>query len=79
MERELLFETDSELYTRFLYPAPFSKFYLQLDNESPAQLGQYLGWQIVRQYMERNEVGLEEMIRTDSQTIFNKSNYKPKK
>ena len=79
VERELLFETDSELYTRFLYPAPFSKFYLQLDNESPAQLGQYLGWQIVRQYMEETEGSLEELLSTDAQTIFNKSNYKPKK
>ena len=79
VDKELLFETDSQLQTRFLFPAPFSKFYLQLDSESPAQLGQYIGWQIVRQYMERNEVGLEEMIRTDAQTIFNKSNYKPKK
>lgn len=79
VEKELLFETDSELYTRFLYPAPFSKFYLQLDNQSPAQLGQYLGWQIVRQYMEETEVSLEEMLATDSRTIFNLSNYKPKK
>lgn len=79
IDKELLFETDSQLQTRFLFPGPFSKFYLQLDSESPAQLGQYIGWQIVRQYMERNEVSLEEMISTDAQTIFNLSNYKPKK
>lgn len=79
VERELLFQTDSELYTRFLYPAPFSKFYLELDSESPARLGQFLGWQIVRQYMSKTEVSLEELLSTDAETIFNLSNYKPKK
>ena len=79
IDKELLFDTDSQLQTRFLFPAPFSKFYLQLDNESPSQLGQYVGWQIVKQYMDRNEVSLEEMLATDAQTIFNLSNYKPKK
>lgn len=79
IDKELLFDTDSQLQTRFLFPAPFSKFYLQLDNEAPAQLGQYVGWKIVKQYMERNEVSLQEMLATDAETIFNLSNYKPKK
>ncbi|MFD2516482.1 gliding motility lipoprotein GldB [Salinimicrobium flavum] len=79
VEKELLFSTDSELATRFLYPSPFSKFYLELDNEAPARLGQFTGWQIVRQYMDRNGGSLEEMLQADAETIFNKSNYKPKK
>lgn len=79
VERQLLFDSDTELYTRFLYPAPFSKFYLELDNETPALLGQYIGWQIVRQYMERSKVSVEELMNTDAETIFNKANYKPKK
>jgi len=79
VERELIFDSDSQLQTRFLFPAPFSKFNLELDNESPAMVGQYIGWQIIRQYMEKNEVSLREMLDTDSETIFNKANYKPKK
>lgn len=79
IERKLLFDSDTELYSRFLYPAPFSKFYLELDNESPAKVGQYIGWQIIKQYMERSNVSLDEMLRTDAETIFNKANYKPKK
>lgn len=79
VERQLLFDSDTELYSRFLYPAPFSKFYLELDNESPAKLGQYIGWQIIRQYMESSDASLEEMLGTDAETIFNKANYKPKK
>jgi uncharacterized protein YjaZ len=79
VERELIFNTDSQLQSRFLNPAPFSKFNLELDNESPAMVGQYIGWQIIRQYMDKNEVSLQEMLETDSETIFNKANYKPKK
>lgn len=79
VENELFFDTDTELYSRFLYPAPFSKFYLQLDADSPAMLGQYIGWQIVRSYMEKTNVSLEEMIATDAETIFNKANFKPRK
>ena len=79
VERELLYSSDSELQTRFLFPAPFSKFYLELDNEAPPRLGQYIGWQIVRQYMDKNNVSVEEMIKADAETIFKQSKYKPRK
>lgn len=79
VEREMLFDSDTQLYSRFLYPAPFSKFYLELDNESPAMLGQYIGWQMVRQYMDRHDVSVQEMLETDAETIFNKAKYKPRK
>ena len=79
VDKELLFNTSSDLQSRFLFPAPFSKFYLELDAESPAKVGQFIGWQIVRQYMDKNEVSVQEFLGTDAETIFNKSNYKPKK
>ncbi len=79
VEREVLYDTDSQLYSRFLYPAPFSKFYLELDNETPAMLGQYTGWKIVQQYMDRTGAGLEGMLQADAETIFKQSNYKPRK
>ena len=79
VEKELLYSSDPQLGPRFLFPAPFSKFYLELDNEAPARLGQFIGWQIVRQYMGKNEVSLQEMLKTDEETIFKNSNYKPSK
>lgn len=79
VENELLFSSDSELQTRFLFPGPFSKFRLELDNESPSRLGQYVGWQIVRKFMDRTDVSLKELVSADAETIFNKSNYKPEK
>lgn len=79
VEREVIFNTDADLLSRFLYPAPFSKFYLELDAESPARLGRFIGWQMIRQYMDKNEVSVQEMLTTNAETIFNKANYKPKK
>ena len=79
IENELIFDTDSQLYTRFLYPGPFSKFYLELDAESPARLGQYIGWNIIRTYMDKNEISIKRMLNTPAEEIFNNATYKPKK
>ncbi|MBU2949119.1 gliding motility lipoprotein GldB [Tamlana agarivorans] len=80
VERELLYSTDSKLPTRFINPAPFSKFYLEdIDANSPGRVGQYIGWQIVRAYMENNEVTLRDMLIKNSEDIFNNSKFKPKK
>ena len=80
VERELLYSTDAKLLTRFINPAPFSKFYLEdIDAESPGRVGQYIGWQIVRAYMAQNEVTLKEMLVTEPEEIFTKSKFKPRK
>lgn len=80
VERELLFSTDSKLPSRFITPAPFSKFYLEIDNESPGRIAQFIGWQIVRQYMQQNnKVKLFKMMQTNPQEIFDNTKYKPNK
>ena len=79
VERELLFSTDSSLPSRFINPSPFSKFYLELDNESPGRLGQYIGWQIVRKYIKDNDVSLMDMMQTEAKQIFDNTKYKPRK
>ena len=79
IEEDLLFSTDTKLENRFVNMAPFSKFYLEIDNESPGRIGQWIGWQIVRSFMENNEVSLQEMLKMDAKQIFERSKYKPKK
>ena len=80
VERELLYSTDSKLPGRFINPAPFSKFYLvEIDNESPGKIGQYMGWQIVKAYMKNNEVSLKELLTTSPEDVFNNSQFKPNK
>jgi len=80
IERELLYSTASDLDKRFLDPAPFSKFQLELDSESPGRIGRYVGWQIVRAFMEDNpKTTLVELLDMPADEIFKKSNYKPKR
>ncbi|MDB9960902.1 gliding motility lipoprotein GldB [Oceanihabitans sp.] len=78
VEKELLFSTDSKLPNRFINPAPFSKFQLEeIDQESPGRIGQYIGWQIVKAFMQNNDVSLKKMLSSNAEEIFNKSNFKP--
>ena len=78
VDKQLLYSTDSNLMPRFLYPGPFSKFYLEeIDKEAPDRLGQYIGWRIVTSYMKNNNVSLPQLLLADAETIFNKSKYKP--
>ena len=80
IEKQLLFDTDQKLNGRFISQAPFSKFYLEIDNESPGRLGAWIGWQIVRSFMKNNEqVTLLQLLQMDGKEIFEKSKYKPKK
>lgn len=79
IENKLLYSTDSKLVDRFMADAPFSKFYIDIDKESPGKIGVWLGWQIVKSYMNNNEVTLQQLLQTDAKEIFNKSKYKPKK
>lgn len=79
IEKKLLYDTDQKLIARFINPAPFSKFYLEIDNESPGRVGTWIGWQIVRSYMENNEVSLQQVLQMDAKELFEKSKYKPQK
>ncbi len=79
IEQELLYSTDNKLGLRFLDPAPFSKFQLELDNESPGRIGRYMGWQIVKAFMRNNDLSLQQLMSLSAEEIFRKSNYKPEK
>lgn len=79
IEKEMLYSDDPKLATRFMTPAPFSKFYLEIDNDSPGRVGAWIGWQMVRSYMKNNNVSLADLFKTDAKEIFEKSKYKPKK
>lgn len=80
VSNKLLFSTDSRLSNRFINMAPFSKFYLEIDNDTPGRVGQWVGWQIVRSFMENNpKISVRELLTMDSKEIFEKSKYKPKK
>jgi gliding motility-associated lipoprotein GldB len=79
IEGNLLYDNDIRLANRFINRAPFSKFYLEIDNESPGRVGTWVGWQMVRSFAKNNTVPLEKLLAMNAEELFNLSKYKPKK
>lgn len=79
IEKEVLFSTNSKLLTQFINPAPFSKFYLEIDNESPGRIGAFIGWNMVRSYMQNNDIPLRLLLQKPAEEIYKNSKYKPAK
>ena len=76
IERQLIYSNNPEETKNFIQDGPFT---LSFGKESPSRIGAWIGWQIVRKYMQENKsVTLEQLFKnTDSQTILEKSGYKP--
>jgi hypothetical protein len=79
VDNKLLFGTHPDGQRKFIEPAPYTKFELPFDAETPGMVGRWLGWQIVRSYMRNNpDVSLPQLMGdADSRTIFKNSKYKP--
>jgi len=71
-----LFSTDRFEIKKFVGEAAFTQRFAQ---KSPPRTGVWLGWQIVRSYMNNHpEIGLRELMEnTDYQGILNEAKYKP--
>jgi gliding motility-associated lipoprotein GldB len=79
IENEMLYSNEQSLSDRFIKDAPFSKFYLEVDKDSPGRIGVWFGWQIVNSFMKHNDMGLQEMLVMDNEELFKRSKYKPRK
>ena len=79
LDQNLLYETDYLRMQKYLSEAPFTPGVGE-GNESSPKLAVWTGWQIVREYMDRNpEITLKKLMEeTDAQKILNASKYKPK-
>lgn len=79
LQNNLLFETDYQKIQVFLSEGPFTPG-LGEKNESAPKLGIWVGWQIVRKYMQENkQVTLQQlMTEKDAQKILQGAKYKPK-
>ena len=78
IENNILFNPDNNLINQFINDGPFSRFYLEIDNDSSEMIGKYIGWQIVKSYMTNNDVSLTQMLKNSPSEIYNNSKYKPK-
>ncbi len=79
IENKMLYESDMTLSRRFINPGPFSKFYTEIDSQSPGKVGVWFGWKIVQSFMKNNDMPLQEMLDMDEKELFLRSKYKPSK
>jgi len=75
VENKLLYETDHNMKQKFLGERPNV---FEIGDKCPGRIGRWLGWQIVKNYAEKNNVSVTDlMAETDSNKIFSGSRYKP--
>lgn len=76
IDQKHLFSSDLFLIRKYMNDAPFTS---TISQDSPGRLGAWLGWQIVRSYMERNEeVSLQDLMKeNDYQKMLEESGYRP--
>ena len=79
VENKLIYSTKLRDKKRFIETAPFTKFGMKFDNQSPGRIGQWLGWQIVKRYMAKNpNLTIEDLLdEKNPQIILNGSSYRP--
>jgi hypothetical protein len=76
IDNKLLFSFDPNLMNKFVNDGPTTNGF---PKESPGNLGQFIGWQIVKSYMANHkDISLEQLMNEKSmQKIFDESKYKP--
>jgi hypothetical protein len=76
IDKKHLFSTDLILIRKYMNEAPFTG---PVSQESPGRLGTYMGWQIVKSYMQKNvKVSLTELMSNNNyQKILENSGYRP--
>jgi gliding motility-associated lipoprotein GldB len=76
IDNNLLYTKETTEIIKYMGEAPFIQGFPE---GSPGRIGHWLGWQIVKAYMEKNPtVTIEELSKeNDAQKILNQSKYKP--
>jgi len=76
IENKLLFSSEYKNQIHFINPAPYTTAF---SDNSPGRTGIWIGWQIVKKYMDKNpNVSLNDLMKEDDyQKILNLSKYNP--
>lgn len=75
IENNMVYSTELAEIRKFTSVGPFTSAF---NKEAPDRVGHWIGWRIVRSFMEHNEnVKVSELFSMDAKSILNRSNYKP--
>jgi hypothetical protein len=70
IDEQVLYAKDKGVILQYVSDGPFTK---GMPHESPSKVGVWLGWQIVRDYVEQNEIGVLELLKQTSPKVILKS------
>ncbi len=78
LSQNLLYSTDFGKFKKLVTPSPNAPVAFQ---EAPGEIGNWLGWQIVKAYMKRHpETTMEQLLNfSDAQKFLEEAKYKPKR
>ena len=75
VESDLLYQTDPIQINQYVNDGPNTA---ELGDKSPGNIGQFVGYQIVKKWMEKNDkIGLDKLITTPAKQIFDEAKYRP--
>lgn len=77
LKEELLYSDEYKKFKSLVSDSPFAT---GMPPEAPGKVGNWMGWQIIKAYMQRHpETSLQDLVAIkDTQEIFSKARYKPK-
>jgi hypothetical protein len=70
IDEEVLYTKDKGLILQYVSDGPFTK---GMPHESPSKVGVWLGWQIVRDYVEQKELSVLDLLKQQSPKVILKS------
>jgi hypothetical protein len=78
LNQKLLYSSDFEKFKKLVTPSPNAPVAFQ---EAPGEIGNWLGWQIVKAYMKRNPgTSMDALLKLqDSQKFMEAAKYKPRR
>lgn len=76
IKNENIYSIEPPVIQTYLGEAPFTQ---NLSESSPGNIGQWIGWQIIQQYAEKNDkLTVQEILATPAKVIFEGAKYRPK-
>jgi hypothetical protein len=77
IENEALFDTNHLIKDKFIAERPKT---FEIGQNCPGRIGRWIGWEIVKSYMENNsDIPLPDLMKiSSSRTVFERSGFKPR-
>ena len=75
VQADILYKSDPELTRDFINDGPYTA---ALGNNSPGRIGLFVGWQIVKKWMQKNPgITMKGLMEKDPNSLFAEAKYKP--